>query len=151
MSQINTNTIKGVGDNDDVVFKTNNTTRITIASGGDTLVTALSAPSVSAINTAKVWLNYNQTGPTVRSSFGVASVTDNAAGQFTVNFSTAFPNNDYVVAGLSNGNVVNANDTYNTYIFNETAMAVGSCKITSQHSDGTEQDNLIVTLIFFGN
>ena len=30
-------------------------------------------------------------------------------------------------------------------------MAVGSCKITSQHSDGTEQDNLIVTLIFFGN
>ena len=151
MSQLNTNIIKGVQDNDDVVIKTNNTTRVTFASGGDTLVTALSAPSVSAINTAKVWLNYNHMTPAVRSSYGVSTVTDNAAGQFTVNFSTNFSNNDYAVAGLTNGNVTDANDTYNTYIFNETLMAVGSCKITTQHSDGTEQDGLITTLVFFGN
>jgi len=65
MSQLNTNTIKGVEDNDDVVIKTNNTTRMTIASGGDvsipdgdvslptTTCTSLSAPSVSAVNTCK--------------------------------------------------------------------------------------------------
>ena len=108
--------------------------------------TGMSANKASA----KAWLNYHHAGPAVRNSFGVASVTDNAAGQFTVNFSTNFSNNDYTVSGLTNGNVTDANDTYNTYIFNETLMVVGSCKITTQHSDGTEQDGLITTLVFFG-
>ena len=62
MSQLNTNIIKGIQDNDDVVIKTNNTTRVTIASGGDvslptTTCTSLSAPSVSAVNTCKAWAN----------------------------------------------------------------------------------------------
>lgn len=116
-----------------------------------TTCTSLSSPSVSAINTAKVWLNYNHTTPAVRSSFGVSSVDDNATGQYTVNFSTAFSNDDYAVAGLTNGSNTDANSTYPTYIFNETLMVAGSCKITNQHYDGTELDSRITTLIFFGN
>ena len=89
--------------------------------------------------------------PAIRSSYGVSTVTDNAAGQYTVNFSTNFSNNDYAVAGLTNGTNADANDTYNTYIFNETLMALSSCKITNQHSDGTENDLQISTLVFFGD
>ena len=102
MSQLNTNTIKGVQDNDDVVIKTNNTTRVTFASGGDTLVTALSAPSVSAVNTAKAWANFNGTGtPALRNSYNVSSITDNGTGDYTINWDTDFSSTDYAVYTFS--------------------------------------------------
>ncbi|MFN3612594.1 hypothetical protein [Tepidimonas sp.] len=40
----------------------------------------------------KAWVNYNNGTGSVRDSFGVASITDNGAGDDTVNYSTAFAN-----------------------------------------------------------
>jgi hypothetical protein len=51
---------------------------------------------------AKAWVNFNgtvATPSTIRSSFNVSSVTRRATGQYTVNFTTAMANSDYVVAG----------------------------------------------------
>ena len=51
---------------------------------------------------AKAWVNFNGTGATVtiRASFNVNSITDTGgSGNYTVNFSTAFSDNDYVVTG----------------------------------------------------
>lgn len=36
---------------------------------------------------AKIWWNYNQSTPNIRDSFNVSSVTDNATGKYTANFS----------------------------------------------------------------
>lgn len=52
--------------------------------------------------TAKAWVNFNGTGtPTIpiRASFNVTSITDNAVGQWTVNFTNAMADVNYVVAG----------------------------------------------------
>jgi hypothetical protein len=49
----------------------------------------------------KAWVNYNLATQTIRSSFNVSSVTYNATGQFTVNFTTAFANAEYAVAGFA--------------------------------------------------
>jgi hypothetical protein len=47
---------------------------------------------------AKAWVNFNGTGTVaIRSSFNVSSITDNGAGDYTVNFTTAMPNANYVV------------------------------------------------------
>jgi hypothetical protein len=54
---------------------------------------------------AKAWVNFNgtvATPSTIRSSFNVSSVTRRATGQYTVNFTTAMANADYVVAGTHN-------------------------------------------------
>ena len=109
MSQLNTNTIKGVQDNDDVVIKTNNTTRVTIASGGDvslpsTTCTSLSAPSVSAINTGKAWVNWTQVSTqTIRDSFNVSGIVDEGVGRTTINFEINFNTHDsWVATGASN-------------------------------------------------
>jgi len=50
----------------------------------------------------KAWVNFNgtvATPSTIRSSFNVSSVTRRSTGQYTVNFTTAMVNADYVVAG----------------------------------------------------
>ena len=151
MSQLNTNIIKGVQDNDDVVIKTNNTTRVTFASGGDTLVTALSAPSVSAVNTCKVWLNYDHVNDSLKSSFNVSSVNDDSAGNFTINFATPFPNSEYVVTGMGNGNNIDGNNTYAHYLKNHSDMATGSVKIVTQASGGTDLDLLVNCIAIHGN
>ena len=119
MSQLNTNIIKGVEDNDDVVIKTNNTTRVTFASGGDTLVTALSAPSVSAINTCKAWFNWSHGNGSYHTSHNMSSSTDNGTGQYTFTFARPMANANYCVAigssrNGSSGNAANSLDFHST-------------------------------------
>lgn len=58
--------------------------KLTTASG--------SAPSYSA----RAWVNFNGTSPSaIRSSGNVSSITDNATGNYTINFSTAMPDTNY--------------------------------------------------------
>ena len=50
---------------------------------------------------AKAWVNYNCSTSTIRGSYNISSVTVNGTGDFTLNFSTAMPNANYAIAGLS--------------------------------------------------
>ena len=53
---------------------------------------------------AKAWVNFDGTGTVaIRSSFNVSSITDNGVGDYTVNFTTAMPNANYVIAGVAGG------------------------------------------------
>lgn len=48
---------------------------------------------------AKAWVNFNGTGTVaIRDDFNVSSITDNGMGDYTINFSTALPDSDYVWA-----------------------------------------------------
>lgn len=48
----------------------------------------------------KAWVNFNGTGTVaIRDSFNVSSITDNGAGDYTVNFTTAMPNANYSISG----------------------------------------------------
>lgn len=48
---------------------------------------------------AKAWVNFNGTGtPAIRQSYNVSSITDNATGDFTVNFTNALTDTDYAVS-----------------------------------------------------
>jgi hypothetical protein len=50
---------------------------------------------------AKAWVNFNGTGtPAIRGSFNVSSITDNATGSYTINFTTAMPNANYSSVGF---------------------------------------------------
>lgn len=64
--------------------------------------------STSATNaiqgSAKAWVNFNGvTTATVRASYNVSSVTRNATGDYTINFSTAMPDANYSVVGTTTG------------------------------------------------
>ena len=52
---------------------------------------------------AKAWVNFNGTGTVaIRDSFNVSSITDNGAGDYTINFTTAMPNANFAAFVNSN-------------------------------------------------
>ena len=66
------------------------------------MVQAAVTAAVAAANPVKAWVNFNGQGSlSIRSSFNVASVTDNGVGDFTINFTTNMSSTDYAtVTGL---------------------------------------------------
>jgi hypothetical protein len=57
----------------------------------------------------RAWVNFNGTGTVaIRASFNVSSITDNGAGDYTVNFTNAMPDANYVCSGV-------VGDTTNSY------------------------------------
>ena len=74
-----------------------NTITTTGSITGDISVDALSTASGSAPSySARAWVNFNGTGTVaIRASGNVSSITDNGAGDYTVNFTTAMPDANY--------------------------------------------------------
>jgi hypothetical protein len=55
-----------------------------------------------AQGSAKSWVNFDGTGTVaIRAAFNVTSITDNGAGDYTVNFTTAMPDTNYAVVANS--------------------------------------------------
>lgn len=73
----------------------------------------------AAYYAARAWVNFNGTGTVaIRASVNVTSITDNAVGNYTVNFTTAMPDASYVTVGscgpVGNYAVVGLGATYTT-------------------------------------
>lgn len=85
--------------------------------------------------TAKAWLNYNHAGSAIRQSFNVSSVTDNATGHFTKNYSNHMSTNDHVVGadGQEAGGTGPVSDRY-------TCLARGASRLLANASQFTSGD-----------
>ena len=58
---------------------------------------ALNASGSAPIYACRAWVNFNGTGTVaIRASGNVSSITDNGAGNYTVNFTTAMPDENFV-------------------------------------------------------
>ncbi len=58
--------------------------------------------AVTSVGSLRAWVNFNGTGTVaIRASGNVSSITDNGTGEYTVNFTTAMPDANYCVQGLS--------------------------------------------------
>ena len=101
------------------------------------LSTALgSAPSYSA----RAWVNFNGTTNSILASRNVSSITDNGVGDYTVNFTTPMPDQNYA-AGIFNSFL-----NFSTYhIITGTHPTVSPTNtqfrvLTRRHSAGTDQE-----------
>jgi len=121
-----------------------NVTNLKDASGAE-------ASTPAAINSgrAKAWVHYNQQTPAVIGSFGVTSVTDNSAGNFSVNFSTAFADTTYV--GVTSMNLYNRGSQATSLLTKTTsAMSFGTNYELSADSN-TIADAEVNMCVFFGD
>ena len=74
--------------------------RLTISTLNDD--TGVLATQNGMTGVAKSWVNFDGTGTvSIRGSFNVASITKNATGDYTVNFTTAMPNANYCWLGIA--------------------------------------------------
>lgn len=56
----------------------------------------------------KAWVNFNGTGTVaIRAQYNVSSITDNGAGDYTVNFTTAMPDANYCTQVTAKRGTVN--------------------------------------------
>jgi hypothetical protein len=53
----------------------------------------------SSTQLCKAWVRYNGDAQTVTNSYNVSSVTYNSTGDYTINFTNAFANTNYTMAG----------------------------------------------------
>ena len=77
----------------------------------------------------KVWWNYAQrTGPAITNSYNVTSVTDNATGKYTVNFSVTLDKPSGAVSSSYDADAFNGAfaDNANLYATNTTAQVMTS-------------------------
>jgi hypothetical protein len=118
---INASTTTGLVQSADtsgiIELQNNGTTKLTVNSSGATIptatittgtITTLNAPSgVLATQNgmtgiAKAWVNFTGSAtPTIVGSFNVSSITYNTTGDYTINFTTAMPNANYVITTMA--------------------------------------------------
>jgi len=94
---------------------------------------AIGTGGINGAQLAKAWVNFNGTGTVaIRDSYNVSSITDNAVGQYYVNFSTPMNNTNYSVVGCNATSISNfaftgaAPDTINRCLIGTYAGGAGS-------------------------
>lgn len=102
----------------------------------------------------RAWVNFNGTGTVaIRASFNVSSITDNGAGDYTVNFTTALPDANYAPV-ISNSPPYGGTATNPVYLFTsqrgagnwaESSPTTSSFRVAAQ----TATDNTYVTVSVF--
>ena len=93
--------------------------------------------------TAKAWVNFNGTGTVaIRRAFNVSSVTDNAVGAYTVNFSNSMASADYAVSGCTQG------DDGNDRCFLVDVVLVESVKVRTTLNGGSSDRPITCVAIF---
>jgi len=99
-----------------------------------------STPKQLQYGRVKVWWNYMQrTGPTIAKSYNVSSVTDNATGQYTVNFSVTLNNPCGASDASYNTDAFDGgySDTCNLYLTNTTAAVETANNTVAAPSTGS--------------
>jgi hypothetical protein len=96
---------------------------------------------------AKAWVNFKGTGTVeIRESFNVSSITDNATGDYTVNFTNSIIDANYSISGAAGYGVgTSANTTRWLTISSVTSPTTSSCRVSTAYSNGGIDDCLNVT------
>lgn len=71
---------------------------------------------------AKAWVNFAGSTGTINNSFNVSSITRNGTGDYTISFTTAMPNANYVTTGMQADGTAGGS---NPYLFGFSAGAYG--------------------------
>ena len=94
---------------------------------------------------AKAWVLFNGSTNTILASYNVSSVTKNATGDYTVNYTTSFSSSNYAV-------VSTAIDTSIVMYSNSSPYAASSTRIYTVVRAGTSnQDASLISLVAFGD
>lgn len=108
----------------------------------------------------KAWAQWNGrsgASPVIRASFNISSITRNATGDYTVNFTTAMPDVNYSVAGT--GQYTDASTSGRGYflsLYSSTSnpFTTGSVRVVGVQVDsglGAYGDSTYITIIVCGN
>jgi hypothetical protein len=110
--------------------------------------------AIVATNAAKAWVHFNGTGNVgINANYNVSSITDNGVGDYTVNFTSAFVDANYVVAGtvtLDYTSASSLNQLVLAVARQTNAQAAGSCRLVCEYIHGAQlYDAVAVRAVFY--
>jgi hypothetical protein len=119
-------------------------TTVTNPSGGQ--------PTIDGL--AKAWVNFNGTGTVaIRASLNVSSITDNGTGDYTVNFTSAFADTNYVTVGSCDRVSGGGEGILGLYAINSSGLLVPptttAARVTTSLFNNTDVDVTYVCVSFF--
>ncbi len=96
----------------------------------------------------RAWVNIDGTStPSIRASGNVSSITDNGTGDYDVNFSSAMPDDDYVISGVA-GNAGSMTNHRSVSIFQD-ALQTTYCQIKVGGATSTMYDDQLILIAVF--
>ena len=99
---------------------------------------------------AAAWVKFNGSTAAVTDDVNIASITDNAAGDFTVNMSSSFATANYCVAS-TNGKIANAGGIWSVAENSAASPTSSAYRLNVQSPSGTANDNTSINLTFHGD
>jgi len=110
---------------------------------------ALNASGSAPIYACRAWVNFNGTGTvSINASGNVSSVTDNGTGDYTVNFTTAMPDENFAVGGNCLEDTADFRGDRVLTMYRRTPVA-SSCRVNTVNFAGTVVDNARVYVVIF--
>jgi hypothetical protein len=93
------------------------------------ITTALNAGGSAPIYACRAWVSFTGSSGAIIGSGNVGSVTRNAAGAYTINFTTAMPDTNYCITGVSSGSTtgstsISADGASGDFIRNTTSVKI---------------------------
>lgn len=134
-----------------------NGTALTLTSGTTAATQSASDNSTKVATTAyadglsglvKAWVNFNGATGAITSSFNVSSVTLNSMGDFTVNFTNAFVDNNYVMTtGLREASL----DNFGASVMQKQGgtLTSSACEVTVKSGNGSNPQTLGAVFLAF--
>jgi hypothetical protein len=111
--------------------------------------TALNASGDAPIYACRAWVNFNGTGTVaINASGNVSSITDNGTGNYTVNFTTAMPDENYTFAGSGTRSATDQNPRVLTRLSTQTKTPTAIQLINMESGTTLARDEAEVTVVF---
>ena len=120
-------------------------------SGFNNVVTFADGAGTENGTLCRAWVNFNGTGtPSIFNDFNVSSISDEATGDYTINFSNALSNANYAVASIISVNGSSgANGGWNIAFSRNAAPTTSGFRVET-FTATTFAESDIVTLAIFG-
>jgi hypothetical protein len=117
-------------------------------------VTTAKLGSAEQSGLCKAWVNFNGTSTVaIRASYNVSSITDNATGDYTVNFTTALVDANYVTTGSCQRESGAPEGILTIYSVNSSGALVSpttiAARINTSKRDGGPIDSAFVNVAIF--
>jgi hypothetical protein len=98
---------------------------------------------------ARAWVNFNGSGTVaIRAAVNVSSITDNATGNYTVNFTSAMPDVNYVTVCTAERNDGGGTNAV-FHILDGGTYSTSAVQLLNQASDGANVDTDIGCVVIF--
>ena len=103
--------------------------------------------------TAKAWVNFNGGGTVaIRDSHNVGSITDNAVGSYSVNFTVNLADSNYSAVASSTKSGGSASDANSSLNYIGEGKSTNYVSLETYRADGTTaRDSLHISVIVFGD